>query len=157
MEHPIPSAVVLLSCLLISPAAGHDCWGGHHCGDDWNCNDHHGGRSALQSPRSVSPSYAATAPKVVDGKISEIIYLPGATADSAMVEARVLASGQATLVRLAPVGLLKQSQLVLREGDTVSVAGFEVSGMDGDLVVATEIRKGDKRVVLRDPRGRPVW
>jgi hypothetical protein len=74
-----------------------------------------------------------------------------------MVEARVLASGQATLVRLAPVDLLKQSQLVLREGDTVSVAGFEVSGMDGDLVVATEIRKGDKRVVLRDPRGRPVW
>jgi hypothetical protein len=46
---------------------------------------------------------------------------------------------------------------VLREGDPVSVTGFEVSGMDGDLVVATEIRKGDKRVVLRDPRGRPVW
>jgi len=156
MEKLIPSAVVLLSCLLISPAAGHDCWGGHHCGDGWNC-DHHGNRSALQSPRSVSPSYAATAPKVVDGKILEIIYLPGASTDSAMVEARVLASGQATLVRLAPVGLLKQSQLMLREGDTVSVTGFDVSGMEGDLVVAIEIRKGDKRVVLRDPRGRPVW
>jgi hypothetical protein len=74
-----------------------------------------------------------------------------------MVEARVLASGQATLVRLAPVGLLKQNQLVLREGDTVSVTGFEVRGMDGDLVVATDIRKGDKHVILRDLRGRPVW
>jgi len=156
MERPIPNAVLLLSCLLISPAAAHDCWGGHHCGDGWNC-DHHGSRGALQSQGSVSPSYAATAPKIVEGKISEIIYLPGATADSAMVEARVLTSGQPTLVRLAPVGLLKQNQLVLREGDNVSVAGFEVSGMDGDLVVATEIRKGDKRVVLRDPRGRPVW
>ena len=156
MEHPIPNAVFLLSLLLVSPAAAHDCWGGHHCGSDWNC-DHHGSRSALQSQGSVSPSYAATAPKVVDGKISEIIYLPGATADSAMVEARVVASGRTTLVRLAPVGLLKQNQLVLREGDTVSVTGFEVSGMDGDLVVATEIRNGDKRVVLRDSRGRPVW
>ncbi len=29
--------------------------------------------------------------------------------------------------------------------------------MDGDLVVAIEIRKGDKRVVLRDPQGLPVW
>jgi hypothetical protein len=29
--------------------------------------------------------------------------------------------------------------------------------MEGDLVVATEIRKGDQRVVLRDPRGQPVW
>jgi len=156
VEKLIPSAVFVLSCLLISPAAGHDCRGGHHCGDDWNC-DHHGSRSALQSPRSVSPSYAATAPRVVDGKISEIIYLPGATPEGAMVEARVVADARATLVRLAPVGFLKQSQLVLREGDTVSVTGFDVGGMDGDLVVAIEIRKGDKRVVVRDPRGRPVW
>jgi hypothetical protein len=74
-----------------------------------------------------------------------------------MVEARVLVGGRTTQVQLAPVGLLKQSQLVLREGDTVSVTGYEVSGMDGDLLVATEIRKGDKRVVLRDARGRPVW
>jgi hypothetical protein len=156
MEHPISNAVLLFSCLLISPAAGHDCRGAHHSGDGWNC-DHHDSRSALPSQGGVSSSYAATPSTIVEGKISEIIYLPGATADSAMVEARVLASGRATLVRLAPVGLLKQRQLVLREGDAVSVAGFEVSGMDGDLVVATEIRKGDKRVVLRDPRGRPVW
>jgi len=155
MERPIPNAVFLISCLLISPAAAHDCRGGPHCGDEWGC-DRHGSPSALQSQGSVSPSYAA-APKIVDGKISEILYLPGATADSAMVEARVLAAGRATLVRLAPVGLLKQSQLVLREGDTVSVAGFEVSGMDGDLVVAIEIRKGGQRVVLRDSHGRPVW
>jgi len=156
MNHPVPGAVLLLSCLLISPAPGHDCWGGHHCTDGWNC-DHQGSPRALQSQGSVSPSHAATAPRVVDGKISEIIYLPGATAESAMVEARVFASERTTLVRLAPVGLLKQSHLVLREGDTVSVTGFEVTGMQGDLLVAIEIRKGDQRVVLRDRRGRPVW
>jgi hypothetical protein len=158
MEHPIPNAVFLfvLVCLLISPADGHDCWGGHHCEDGWSC-DHHGSRSAAQPQGSVAPSNAAPPPKVVDGKISEIIYLPGAAADSAMVEVRVFAGAGATLVRLGPVGLLKQSQLVLREGDEVSVTGFEVSGMDGDLLVATEIHKGEKRVVLRDTRGRPVW
>jgi hypothetical protein len=69
----------------------------------------------------------------------------------------VLTSTGDSLVRLAPVGLLKQGRLVLREGDTISVTGFEGGGMDGDLVVASEIRKGDTRVVLRDPRGRPVW
>jgi hypothetical protein len=156
MERQIPNAVLLLSCLLISPAAGHDCRGGHHSGDGWNC-DHRDSRSALPSQGSVSPSYTATASKIVEGKISEIVYLPGATADTAMVETRVFTGGRAILVRLAPVGLLKQSHLALREGDAVSVTGFEVGGMDGDLVVATEIRKGDKRVVLRDSRGRPVW
>jgi hypothetical protein len=74
-----------------------------------------------------------------------------------MIEARVVGGSGSTLVQLAPVGVLKQGQLVLREGDTVSVTGFEVNGMDGNLVVATEIRKGDKRVVLRDSRGRPLW
>ena len=48
MAHPIPNAVLLLSCLLVSPAAAHDCWGGHHCEDGWCC-DHHYGRSAPQS------------------------------------------------------------------------------------------------------------
>ena len=100
---------------------------------------------------------AATAPRVIEGKISEIIYLPGGTADSAMVEARVVADARNTLVRLAPVGLLKQSKLVLREGDTLSVTGFAVSEMYGDLVVAIDVHKGDKRVVLRDPLGLPVW
>ena len=156
MAHPIRNAVFLLSCLVISPAAGHDCWGGHHGEDRWNC-DRHGSRNAGQSQGRVSPSYATPAPKVVDGKISEIIYLPGATADSGMVEVRVSAGAGATLVQLAPVGLLKQSQLLLREGDAISVTGFEVSGMDGDLLVATEIHKGDKRVVVRDTRGRPAW
>ena len=157
MAHPIRNVVFLFSCLVISPAAGHDCWGGHHCEDGWGC-DHHGSRYySGQSQGSVSPSYATPAPKVINGKVAEIIYLPGATADSAMVEVRVSAGAGATLVQLAPVGLLKQSQLVLREGDPVSVTGFEVNGMDGDLLVATEIHKGDKRVVLRDTRGRPVW
>jgi len=160
MERTIPSAVLLLSCMLISPAAGHDCHGGHHGGDGWYCDDYcsRGARQPQgRAAPSASPAYATAAPKAVDGKITEIDYLPGATADSAMVEARVLVGGRTTQVQLAPVGLLKQSQLLLREGDTVSVTGFEVSGMDGDLLVATEIRKGDKRVVLRDTRGRPVW
>ena len=153
MKYPIPAAVFLLSCLLISPAAGHDCWCGRYGGGGWYCNRYDSG-ATRQPQGSVAP---AAALKVFDGTISEIVYLPGATAGSAMVEARVSTSGRTTLVRLAPVGLLKQSQLALREGDTVSVTGFEVSGMEGDLVVATEIRKGDQRVVLRDPRGQPVW
>lgn len=158
MQCPIPNGVFLfaLFCLLISPAEGHDCWGGHHGEDGWNC-DRHGSRYAVPSQGSVSPSYASPASKVINGKVSEIIYLPGATAESAMVEVRVVAVAGATLVQLAPVGLLKQSQLTLREGDVVSITGFDVNGMDGDLLVATEIHKGDKRLILRDSHGRPTW
>jgi 4-hydroxy-tetrahydrodipicolinate synthase len=60
MQHPIPNAVFLLSCLLISPAAGHDCWGGHHFGNGGYCG-RYDSRSTRQSQGSVSSSYAAPA------------------------------------------------------------------------------------------------
>jgi hypothetical protein len=74
-----------------------------------------------------------------------------------MVEVPLQTAGQFQLIRLAPVGYLKQSGLVLREGDTLTVKGFRVAGMEGDLLVATEIHKGEKTLSLRDSRGRPVW
>jgi F420-0:gamma-glutamyl ligase len=91
------------------------------------------------------------------GTITEVEYLPGATPDSSMVEIHLQSAGQSRLVRLAPVGFLKQSGLLLREGDSVSVTGFLVAGMEGDLLVATEIHKGEKALRLRDTRGRPAW
>jgi hypothetical protein len=93
----------------------------------------------------------------LEGKISEIDYLPGATPDTGMVEVRVLSAGKSDLIRLAPCGYLKQSGLHLKEGDVVSLRGFRVAGMEGDLIVATAIQKGDKSLSLRDGRGQPLW
>jgi len=95
--------------------------------------------------------------RAAEGKITEVVYLPGATPDSSMVEVRLQSAGQSQLVRLAPVGFLKQSGLLLTEGDTVTVKGYPVAGMEGDLLVATELHKGGKALSLRDPRGRPTW
>jgi hypothetical protein len=95
--------------------------------------------------------------RTAEGKITEVVYLPGATPDGGMVEVRLQSAGQNQLIRLAPVGFLKQSGLLLREGDTVIVKGFPVAGMEGDLLVATEVHKGEKALSLRDPRGRPAW
>lgn len=151
-------AMVMLFCCGAVPAAAHDCC--HHghngaCGDgdhpSWDC-DHQGspaaGRSSSGSPASL--------PKL-EGPIVEVVYLPGAAADSGTVEIKVQSAGQATLVRLAPSGFLKRSGMLLQEGDTVMVKGFPVTGMEGDLVVAAEIQSRDKQLILRDARGRPVW
>ena len=93
----------------------------------------------------------------LEGKISEIVYLPGATPDTGVVEVRMQAAGQNKLIRLAPCGFLNQSGLDLKEGDEVSLKGFRVAGTDGELIVATAIQKGDKSLSLRDPRGQPLW
>ena len=83
--------------------------------------------------------------------------MPGATEDGGMVEIRLQTAGQARVVRFEPTWFLKQGGLLLRKGDTVKVKAYPVASMEGDLLVATEIYKGDKSLSLRDSRGRPAW
>jgi len=147
----------------VAPAAAHDCCHhGNHCADGDDCNGdcygdcYHNGQGSGHC-RGWAPSSGAADLQTAEGKITEIVYLPGATPDSSMVEVHMQSAGQSQLVRLAPVGFLKQSGLLLREGDTVMVKGFQVAGMEGDVLVATELHKGEKALSLRDTRGRPAW
>lgn len=158
----VPGAMVMLCCCGAVPAAGHDCCHHGHDGAYWECDhpswdcDHPGPQANGLSPGS-GPSGAPANLQTLEGRIVEVVYLPGAAADSGMVEIKVQSAGQATLVRLAPSGFLKRGGMLLQEGDTVLVKGFPVAGMEGDLIVAAEIRGRDKQLALRDARGRPVW
>lgn len=154
-------AIILMTCWFGAvPAAAHDCCHhGQHCADGNDCNHDcdHGGAQEGRHCCDWTPTAGATDLRTAEGKITEIDYLPGATPDSGMVEVRLQSAGQNQLIRLAPVGFLKQSGLLLREGDTVMVKGFPIAGMEGDLLVATELHKGDKTLSLRDTRGRQAW
>jgi hypothetical protein len=137
-------------------AAAHDC--GHHnphCGDCQDCGRHW--QPAPRARRGPAASGETANLETVEGRINEVIYLYGATADAGMVEIRVQAAGKAALIRLAPSGFLTKGGLRLREGDTVVVKGFPVAGMEGDLIVATEIGNGSSALALRDAQGRPRW
>lgn len=149
-------AMSLLCSLGALPLAGHDCC--HHGHDDgcWNCGYHCGPGAARQSS-AAAPLNASANQRALEGKITEVVYLPGTSAENGMVEVRIQSEGQASLVRLAPAGFLTQGGMRLREGDTVSIKGFAVTGMEGDLIVATEIHKGEKSLSLRDGRGRSTW
>lgn len=153
-------AIMLITCWFgVVPAAAHDCC--HHGQHDADCDDcNHDCDHGAQSGRHCcawTPSREATDMRTAVGKITEVIYLPGATSDSGMVEVRLQSVGKSQLIRLAPVGFLKQSGFLLREGETVTVVGFPVAGMEGDLLVATELHKGEKTLSLRDPQGRQAW
>lgn len=149
----ILSVMALFGSFGIAPLAGHDC--DHHSDDRYDCGRHHSQGS--QAGQNSGSRGTAAALQTLKGKIIEVIYLPGSTVDDGMVEIRVQSPGQAKLVRLAPSGFLKQQGVLLREGDAVSITGFAVAGMDGDLIGATEVHAGDRALSLRDTRGRPVW
>ena len=140
------------------PAFAHDCW--HHGRGYYDCDGHCGSPMNSQAgPQSAqrAPARPAVNLKTVEGKIVEVIYLPGTTPESGMVDIRVENSGTANLVRLAPSGFLKQSGLRLQEGDTVTIEAFPVAGMRGDLMVATRVHGSGLDVRLRDSAGQPLW
>ncbi len=155
----------------LTPLTGHE---GHHQGySNSDCMDwgHHwyyqGPQGSYQGPqqgpqaqrqwRGDATANASINLETVEGKVTEVVYLPGATPSSGMVEIRVQTANQGTVVRLAPSGFLKQGGMALREGDMVSVQGYRVAAVDGEIVVATELRKGGKILSLRDTNGRPAW
>jgi len=157
--HETFGIIAFICCLSVVPALGHDCCHhDHHCGDC--CDGYHDccdGSQASRNSTGLATSSGGAILQNLEGKISEIVYLPGATPDTGMVEVRMQSAGQNELIRLAPCGFLKQSGLHLKEGDTVRLKGFRVAGMEGDLIVATAIQKGDKSLPLRDTRGQPLW
>jgi len=74
-----------------------------------------------------------------------------------MVEIRLMVGTEQILARLGPTGFLRQQQMDVREGDTVSVAGYWVTAGDGDVLIATRVAKQGKTVQLRDSWGRSAW
>ena len=143
------------------PALAH-C--GHHgYGDCGDCDDC--GHYCMRSQRGPARNSSAAGPRAAapaasetrEGKVVEVIYLPGATKDTAMVEVRLMAGGQPVLARLAPTGFLHQNQADIREGDTVTVTGYWVTSADGDMLVATRFTAKGKAVQLRDAWGQSAW
>jgi hypothetical protein len=149
-------AIILFGCAAALPLSGHECnHNGHHrstdcvdCGNCTNC----GQNSARAGRHSAAPGG-----QTWDGRVAEVIYLTGPTPSSGMVELRLQTGGAEKLVRLAPAGFLKGAGLQLKEGFPVTIKGMAVTGMEGDLILATEVVAAGKTVTLRDSRGRPVW
>jgi hypothetical protein len=153
--------ILLFWSLYLTPVSAH-C-GGHHgdcccSGNDMRtCADCTWRNTPpCQSGHFVPPASVQNL-ETLKGKVAEVNYLPGASAQTAMVEIRLQSDAQTTPVRLGPTGFLNRNGLGLKEGDMIQVRGYRVSANDVEFLVATEIEKNGKNLALRNDRGRPAW
>jgi hypothetical protein len=61
------------------------------------------------------------------------------------------------LVHLGPTRFLEEQQFAPKVGDTLSVTGSKFTTGKGNIVLAAEVKSGDKTLTLRDAQGVPVW
>ncbi len=155
----LSAATFVFSLLLLAspqplPAHHHGC---HHCSDccghSHTCDCGHATRDGCPG---CAPARARTEQSVA-GTITEVIYLPGGSPDEAPVEVRVKTASGKTLVRLGPVGFLRDRGFEPREGAKVEITGFPVRGPDGRILVATKLEAGGQAIQLRNSRGGPLW
>ena len=70
---------------------------------------------------------------------------------------RVRFEAETLIVHVGPTPYLTQEGFALAEGDQIEVIGSKIKFEGNDVLVAREIRKGDKMLTLRNRQGIPVW
>jgi hypothetical protein len=95
--------------------------------------------------------------ETVTGKVSEVIRRTRRGPIKAMVDVRLTFDRKEILVRLAPIGFLKEKKFVVKEGDVLSVSGYRMTTIEGKFLVGIEVRRGSQTLRLRHSPGRPVW
>ena len=69
-----------------------------------------------------------------------------------------LNTGAATVpVHVGPAAYVKQQQFSFVKGDEIEVTGSKIQLSGKDVIIAREIRKEGKTLVLRNPQGIPNW
>ena len=127
----------------------------HGCGHHGDCRS--GCRGADCRGSGGATQAAAPAGSSYQGKVVEVVYLPGSTPESAMVEVRLSAGRGIVHARLATTGFLRNSGVALKEGDSIAVSGYWVRAGDDEMLVASELTKDGRTIQLRNRSGRPAW
>jgi hypothetical protein len=65
--------------------------------------------------------------------------------------------GETVPVHLGPVWFMKKQKCEVAPGDEIEVTGSRVESDGKPVIMASEVKKGDKTLKLRDEKGVPVW
>ena len=107
-----------------------------------------------QGTNAGTPKYDSQTETTVKGTVEEL-KLPAKANEIAHL---MVKSGAETFdVYLCPKSFLDDVSLSFTKGEEIAVTGSKVKLDEADMVLAREVAKGNDTVMLRDPKGVPVW
>lgn len=113
--------------------------------------------SAQDSAAAKSRSYDAAAAVSLTG-VSIVRVDTLRQGENASVSALLLSGTDSITAMIAPVTFLSSNSLTLAAGDVIDISGSKMTMGGRPMLVATEIKKGETKLVLRDKAtGAPAW
>lgn len=107
-------------------------------------------------PRKSAPVYSPATEVTMNGSVEEVRQVSGPQG-RAGTHLR-LKTGQETIdVPVGPSWFLTQNKISFDKGDQIEVTGSKVRFESADVLIAREIKKGEKTITLRNAQGIPVW
>ena len=107
------------------------------------------------SPRTA-PMYDSATEITVKGTVEAINQLKGARG-WAGTHLQLKTEKETLDVHVGPSWFLTKNGMTFSKGDQVEVVGSKVKFGETDALLAREITKGDKKLVLRNEKGFPLW
>lgn len=107
-------------------------------------------------PGQQAGMYNPATEKTVKGNVEEIKTVTGRHGWNGTH--LTLKAGNKTFdVHLGPSSFLKEKGFNLEKGDQIEVTGSTTEMGGAEALIAREVKKGDKTLVLRDAQGIPKW
>ncbi len=111
-----------------------------------------GAATTPESPRSFRDVPIVT----VTGTLKKIMEIP-ANEERPAQQILLAADGAERQVEFGPQSFLARSGWQLKEGQSLTIAGWQITRANVPILVARDVTSGEKLVVLRSKNGAPQW
>jgi hypothetical protein len=103
------------------------------------------------------PPYDPASETTLEGVVDELLLLERPGCAGCEGGTHVILKGHEIEIHLGPSSFLESNGCRIGEGDSLRVTGSKLTIRGDDVLLAKELRCGEKTVVLRDDDGRPRW
>ena len=114
------------------------------------------GQQGMGGPKG-SPRYDPKTEVTVKGSVEDVKEHPSRNGRHTGQHVTLKTESGNLDVYLGPTDYWKQHGFELANGDSIEVTGSKTRVDDKDVVIAREVKKGDKTVTLRNADGVPAW
>ena len=104
-----------------------------------------------------SPQYDPKTEVTVKGSVEEVKEYPSKSGWRTGQHVTLKMDSGSVDVHLGPTDYWKKNGFELVKGDSIEVTGSKIKPNGAEIVLAREVKKGEKAVTLRNAQGVPAW